>query len=194
MAMVPAEVRREQACGVVADLLRSGRRFEHVSLRDVARELGIPMSTLTYAYSSITDLMDDLRDPLESGVTNEVGSGGLREELRGSTERWMEMIRGDAAVKEIYRYRLSRVGAGVEAADAERRIDRVTRIRESSGESYALSDREIGLASSALSTGLAVIWLDSGGGDPEELRRAALAGVDILVCAANPTEGGRDSR
>lgn len=59
--MVPAEVRREQARGVVAELLRSGRRFEHVSLRDVAPELGVPMSTLTYAYSSITDLMDRKR-------------------------------------------------------------------------------------------------------------------------------------
>ena len=193
MAMVPAEVRREQARGVVAELLRSGRRFEHVSLRDAARELGVPLSTLTYAYSSITELMDDFTDPIQNVLIGEVGSGGLRAELRGYVARWVEMISGDAAIKEIWRYRLSRVGGGAEVAAAERTIDMITRIRQASGETYAMSDQEIGLASSALSSGLTLIWLDSGGGDPEELRRAALRGVDLVVLSANPTMGGRSS-
>jgi AcrR family transcriptional regulator len=173
-------------------LLRSGRRFEHVSLRDVARELGIPMSTLTYVYSSITDLMDDFSDPVEDVVLGEEESGGLREALTGSVERWVAMMSGDLAIKEIWRYRLSRVGSGAEAASAERAIDRITRIRQSSGESYALSDEEIGMAYSAMSSGVALIWLDSGGGDPEALRRAALAGVDLVVQSAAPATGGRE--
>ena len=57
MGLVSAEERRAQAREVALRLLGE-RRFENVSLRDVARELGVPLSTLTYTYSAVTDLLD----------------------------------------------------------------------------------------------------------------------------------------
>ena len=191
MGSMPAETRRAMARGVVQDLLREGRRFENVSLRDVARELGVPLSTLTYVYSSIDDLFDDYGEPIDDLAMSNVGSSGLRAELRRYVDQACELAGGDRAVREIWRFRLSRVGGGVLVDGVDRAVDMVQRIREDSGEVYALSDEELGLAFRAIMEGVALIWLDGGASDPEDLRRTGLAAVEIVVRSADPQSPGR---
>ena len=42
--------------------------------------------------------------------------------------------------------------------------------------------------------GVALIWLDGGAADPEELRRIGMTAVDVVVRAADPRPAGSPSR
>ena len=194
VASMPAQTRRAMARVVVQDLLREGRRFENVSLRDVARELDVPLSTLTYVYSSIHDLFDDYGEPIDDIAMDDVGSSGLRVELGRYVDLACALAGGDRSVREIWRYRLSRVGGGVQLDSVDRAVDMVQRIREASGEVYALPDEELGLAFRTIMEGVALIWLDGGAADPEELRRIGMTAVDVVVRAADPRPAGSPSR
>ena len=62
------------------------------------------------------------------------------------------------------------------------------------GEVYALPDEELGLAFRTIMEGVALIWLDGGAADPEELRRIGMTAVDVVVRAADPRPAGPPSR
>ena len=96
MTQVPAEERRAQARAVVLGLLGQGRRYENVSLRDVARELDVPLSTLTYVYSWITDLLDDFATFIDDRMLlSRVGPGGLQAELTSYVDELVAMLMAD---------------------------------------------------------------------------------------------------
>lgn len=187
MGQVAAEDRREQARAVVLRLLGEGRRFENVSLRDVARELEVPVSTLTYAYSSITDLLDDFATSVdERMLLHRVGSGGLRGELSGYVDEVVTMLMADPGLREVWRYRLGRVGQGWLVTEAERWSEVIAMIRAAAEERYRLDDRTLGQAFWSLVLGEVTCWLDEPGSDPGLLHNRLTAAVRLLVLAADP--------
>ena len=193
MASVSAEVRRAQARDVALQLL-GGRRFENLSLRDVARELDIALSTLTYVYSSVTDLLDDFDGYIDEPVMSDVGTGGLRVELGRYVNGAVTVVGGHPGLREIWRYRMTRVGSGSLDHGLVRSEDMITQIRNHSGESYRLPDAGIASAFRWMAIGTLIHWLDSGSGDATEWRDAMRVAIDVLVLAADPHLGGQSPR
>lgn len=188
MASVSAEDRRAQARDVALQLLGE-RRFENLSLRDVARELDIALSTLTYVYSSVTDLLDDFDGYIDEPAMSDVGTGGLRVELGRYADEAVTVVGGHSGLREIWRYRMTRVGSGNFADGLARSEDMVTQIRTRSGESYRLADTDLASAFRWMAVGALIHWLDSGSGDAAEWRDSMRVSIDVLVLAADPQAG-----
>ena len=161
MGLVSAEERRAQAREVALRLLGE-RRFENVSLRDVARELGVPLSTLTYTYSAVTDLLDDFDGYVDVPARARVGSGGLRVELLRYVDEAFAVLTEQPGPREIWRYRLSQVGRGFLEPGLDRMEEMIATIRVLGGESYRLPDRELGHMFRCMTIGSLLHWLDSG--------------------------------
>jgi AcrR family transcriptional regulator len=180
------EQRRAQARAVVLRLLGEGRRFENVSLRDVAEGLGVPLSTLTYAYSSITDLLDDFAGYVDDQLLPRLGSQGLRLELIGYVEQAAALLQADPGLREVWRYRLARIGQDWLAGEAQDWGEVIGRVRAAAGERYRMSDERLGRGFWSLLLGELVIWLDGQDPDPFVLRDDLISAVDLLVRAADP--------
>ena len=193
VAHVSAEERRVQARAVALGLLAK-RRFENLSLRDVARELDIALSTLTYVYSSVNDLLDDFDGYIDEPVLSHIGTGGLRVELGRYADKAVSVVGGDPGLREIWRYRMARVGSGSFAEGLVRAEEMITQIRMRSGETYRLPVADLAAAFRRLTIGALVHWLDAGSGDAAEWRDAMRVSIDVLVLAADPQLGGQPPR
>ena len=158
-----------------------------MSLRDVARELDVPMSTLTYVYSSITDLLDDFATFIDDRMLlSRVGPGGLQAELTSYVDELVAMLMADPGLREVWRYRLGRVGQGWLVTEAGRWTEVIGMIRAAAGERYRLEDRTLGQAFWSLVLGEVTCWLDDATPDPADLHRRMRAAVDVVVMAAGP--------
>jgi AcrR family transcriptional regulator len=78
---VKADARRAQARDVALTMMRNGVSYKDLTLRDIASQLGIPLSTLTYAYVSVGALLDDFQGafnaPLVANTTYSFWNGLL---------------------------------------------------------------------------------------------------------------------
>ncbi len=166
--------------------LLAERRFENVSLRDVARELGVPLSTLTYTYSAVTDLLDDFDGYVDVPARARVGSGGLRVELLRYVDEAFAVLTGEPGPREIWRYRLSQVGRGFLEPGLDRMEEMIATIRVQGGESYRLPDRELGHLFRYMTIGSLLHWLDSGPQDSAEWYQSLQLSIEVLVLAADP--------
>lgn len=185
MGLVSAEDRRSQARAVALQLLEK-RRFENLSLVDVAAELGIALSTLTNVYSSVTDLLNDFDGYVEEPALGHVGPDGLRVELRRYVDESFSVIGRDRGLREVWRYRLSRVGGGTFAAGLVRTEAMFTHIRTRSGESYRLADRELAHAFRWMTVGSLAHWLDARHVGAAEWYESMQLSIEVLALAADP--------
>ena len=191
MAYVSAEDRRAQAREVARRHMREGARYEDLSLRDIAKELGVALSTLTYAYQSIGDLMDDFDLVFHAELMTQVGSGGLREELRRYVDGSYRMVSSDPALMEISRYRLSQIGDGHQTARLEGTLELFTVIRRRGRENYRLPDDLMAELFFSQTTGAFTVWFDGVSPPGREWYRWMIAAIDILTIAADPRPIGQ---
>jgi AcrR family transcriptional regulator len=195
MAYVSSEDRRAQAREVALRHMRAGARYEDLSLRDIAKELGVALSTLTYAYQSIGDLMDDFDLVFHSELMPLVGSGGLREELRRYVEGTYRMVAGDPALAEISRYRFARIGDGHHAARLAGTLELFTVIRRRGRENYRLPDDLMAELFYAQISGAFAVWFDThpdvGSEAGVAWYRWMIAAIDVLTIAADPRPIGQ---
>lgn len=185
---VKAEIRRAQARDVALAMMRAGKPYQDLTIRDIAAELGIPLSTLNYVYVSINDLLDDFEGYFNAPLLDAVGDGGLRAELATHVARGLQVVAGDPAAAEIARYRLSRLGSGrhqeTSIAASE---DLITRIRRNARENYRLPDDLIARLYAKGIDGTTLHWLDAPGEEAAQLAyQDMLALIDILAAAADP--------
>lgn len=185
MGLVSAEERRAQAREVALSLLGE-RRFENLSLRDVARELRVPLSTLTYTYSAVTDLLDDFDGYVDVPARARVGSGGLRVELLRYVDEAFAVLTEQPGPREIWRYRLSQVGRGFLEPGLDRMEEMIATIRVLGGESYRRPDRELGHMFRCMTIGSLLHWLDSEPLDNAEWYQSLQVSIEVLALAADP--------
>lgn len=195
MAYVSSDERRAQAREVALRQMRAGARYEDLSLRDIAKELGVALSTLTYAYQSIGDLMDDFDLVFHAELMPHVGTGGLREELRRYVDGTYRMVASDPALAEISRYRFARIGDGHHAARMAGMLELFTVIRRKARENYRLPDDLMAELFYAQTSGAFAVWFDTHpDAGPEagaDWYRWMIAAIDILAIAADPRPLGK---
>lgn len=195
MAYVASEERRAQAREVALRQLRAGIRYEDLTLRSIAEELGIALSTLTYAYQSIGDLLDDFDLVFHAELMVGVGSEGLREELRRYVAGTYRMVLADPAIAEIARYRLARIGDGHHSARLGGTLELFTEIRRRARENYRLPDDLMARVFYAQISGELALWFDADPGEIAEAGaawyRSMVAAVDMLAMAADPRPLGQ---
>lgn len=200
-----AEARREQARATTLELLRAGVPVADLTLRMIAQHQGIPLPTLTYAYGSITDLLDDLVREVERPLFHAIGDGGLAAELRRFVEVSDAAADADPVIEELSAYAMRRSGElhneGLAADRVAGTIEMITAIRERSGERYRLSDETIGRQFRLMFEGAYLHWID-GGGLTESGERRHLdqwrtwidEGIEVIVLAADPKPARRRTR
>ncbi|MCU0300640.1 MAG: TetR/AcrR family transcriptional regulator [Candidatus Nanopelagicales bacterium] len=196
---VRAPERREQLLAAARRVLvREG--LGDLTLRDVAAEAGVHLSTLQYIFSSRGELVHALAERVlvDAGFGQfEVGDGGLAREL----ERQLEWYRGqlhDPAMAELVRHEyVTTVHHSDPAAPADlpvgRRLliedatDRVQQIGQRAGEAYARSPQELARLWTVSILGLLHAFLQDA--DLDRFRRDGQLVVDALVELARPAPG-----
>jgi AcrR family transcriptional regulator len=185
---VKAETRRAQAREVALRMIRNGASYQDITLRDIAAELGIPLSTLTYAYVSVSALLDDFKGELNAPMLEAIGDGGLRVELIAYLGRVFDSLRQDPANGELGRYRLSRIGSGDHVVNSIGQSEAlITKIRRLGRENYRLPDDLIARLFGKQLDGTMLHWLDQP--TDAELQMSyqdMLAFIDLLTLAADP--------
>lgn len=192
-----AQTRREHARGTALDLIREGTPTSELTLRTIAEREGIPLPTLTYAYRSITDLLDDLVRDVERPLFDAVGDQGLAAELHRFLDASDAAADADPVIEELSAYALRRCGEmGDDSLAADRvtgTIEMITTIREQARERYRLSDETIGRQFRLMFEGAYLHWIDGGGLTESGQRRHVASwrawiseGIDVIVRAADP--------
>jgi hypothetical protein len=115
-----------------------------------------------------------------------LGSQGLRLELIGYVEQAAALLQADPGLREVWRYRLARIGQDWLAGEAQDWGEVIGRVRAAAGERYRMSDERLGRGFWSLLLGELVIWLDGQDPDPFVLRDDLISAVDLLVRAADP--------
>jgi AcrR family transcriptional regulator len=194
---VRADVRREQLLIAARSVLvRDG--LEHLTLRAVAAEAGVHLSTLQYIFHSRAELID----ALVAGVLAqarygqfEVGDGGLERELTRQLDWFAEQFLADPAMLELIRYEqvatFSRldpddpldlpVGRNLVPVDHAARIGA---IGQRAGETYRRSADDLGALWGLGVAGLFVEFLAHR--DLARFRRCGVLLVDAVVSSAQP--------
>lgn len=191
MARLSAEQRRAQAREVALAKLRGGTRYEDLTLREIAAELGIPLSTLTYAYVSISELLSDFDGVFHAALMTEVGPAGLRVELQRYLEGMYRALSGDPALSEINRFRLSQLGSGSQAINRVAGAELIAEIRRQAQENYRLPDDIIARLWADTMSGSYQHWLDQGPTQADTWYQTMRAMVDVLTLAADPQPVGQ---
>lgn len=114
---VRAAQRREQLLDAAVEVLvREG--LDELTLRDVATQAGVRLSTLQYIFASRADLVSALTERVLSRAGQDqfvVGADGLEVELRRVVHWYATDFLADAAILEIVRFEVltaARRGAG----------------------------------------------------------------------------------
>ncbi len=205
MVYMPVQKRREQARETAFELLQSGVPVADLTLRMIAERQGTPLPTLTYAYQSVTDLLDELLLTVEGPIFDAIGDRGLAAELDHFLEVSDAAADADPALEELSAYAIRRTGElGAEGFAAHRiagTVEMITAIREKSGERYRLSDETIGRQFRLMYEGAYLHWIDGGGlsdtgerRNLDEWRSWIREGIDVIVLAADPKPARGRSR
>jgi len=189
---VRADVRREQLLAAAREVLvRDG--LEHLTLRGVAAQAGVRLSTLQYIFASRADLVGALaeRTLADSGFGEfEVGADGLDRELRRRVDWFADDFLADAAMVELVRHEFV---ANANRRDAGEPIDHplerpilsqhsaqfFAAIQDRSGEQYSVPTDVLVRMWSLAQMGLLYAFLQDG--DLDAYRRDALMFVDQIV-------------
>jgi AcrR family transcriptional regulator len=198
---VRAADRREQLLGAAIEVLvRDG--LEGLTLRDVAAQAGVRLSTLQYIFSSRAELVAALSERVLADAEYgqfEVGSGGLDHELRRLVDWFATQFFADPAMVELVRYEyVARIGRRY----TEEQIDypagrpivtasagqRFVEIADNADEEYDRPAGELARMWSVAQMGLVVEGLEDL--DVDRYRADALFFVDRIVELARPRPRG----
>jgi len=194
---VRAAERREQLLEAAGRVLVS-HGFDHLTLRGVAAEAGVRLSTLQYIFPSRADLVRALVGHVLANAGYgqfEVGSGGLEVELHRWVDWNADQLVSDPAVAELVRHemiaRLTRDPSArstevpetqlITMAPTDRRFAEIAR---AAGEEYEQPTRDLGRLFALAQFGLIVEALEDP--DVDRYRRDAHFLVDSLVRFASP--------
>jgi AcrR family transcriptional regulator len=152
-----AEQRRGQARAAARALLADGTTVDQLALRSVADQAGIPLSTLTYSYGSVGDLLTDLRSEFEQQVAADqlrVGAGGLVVELNRMMAGYLDLIAADPSNVEILRWQMLLIARGeIVTSGGLSMRGCLRRIQDASGEQWALPLAELSMLTQAMISG-----------------------------------------
>lgn len=152
-----AEQRRGLARAAARALLADGTAADHLTLRSVADRADVPLSTLTYAYGSVGDLLNDLRVDFEHQVAEDqrcVGDGGLVVELNRMMAGYLDIIAADPANVEIVRWQMLLIAQGeIVTPGGLSMRGCLRRIQDASGELWALPLEELSMLTQAMISG-----------------------------------------
>lgn len=194
---VRADVRREQLLVAArAALVRDG--LQNLTLRDVAAEAGVHLSTLQYIFRSRADLVDALAERVLSEARFgqfEAGGGGLAEELARQVEWFAGQFLQDEAMLELLRHEyvatISQVNpqSPIQLPLGRRLIPedygaRIAAIGQQAGETYRRPAEELGRLWGLGLTGLFYEYLAHR--DPPRFRADAAVLVEAVVGLAEP--------
>jgi AcrR family transcriptional regulator len=197
---VRAAERREQLLAAArAVLIREG--LDALTLRDVAAEAGVHLSTLQYIFSSRADLVDALaaRVLADAGLgQHEVGGDGLAAELTGQVQWFASQFLGDEAMLELLRHEYVATISRVDPqAPIELPLDRhlipedyparIAAIGQQAGETYQRPAQELGRLWGLGLTALFYEYLAHR--DPARFSADAAVLVDAVVVLAQPGPG-----
>ncbi len=189
---VKAEERRRMArAAALAVLSRGDVGPEAMSLRHVAQEMDVALSTLTYVYPStralFSDLVREYSEALWEAVLDHVGDGGLRAELQRAARRFYVYALGDAARVSLMMWEIKEVAAQTwDRAEADLEVSRrlVDTIAERGGEHYRVSPEVLAHMLLAFTFGQILHWVATG--DDRIYWSTMLAGIDGTVLLADP--------
>jgi AcrR family transcriptional regulator len=204
---VRAAQRRDQLLDAAVEvLIRDG--LEGLTLRDVAAQAGVRLSTLQYIFASRADLVAALSERVLTHARYgqfEVGSGGLHQELTRLVDWFATQFFADPAMVELVRYEFV---ARVTRRDPREPIDlpagrpivtpsteqRFLEIAEKADEEYDLPAGALARMWSVVQMGLIVEYLEDP--DLDRYRADAQVFVDRIVDVArpHPRAPGRGSR
>lgn len=194
---VRAEHRRQLAREAALRVLTRGEVGpEAIALRHVAHEMDVPLSTLTYAYRSTGQLLEDLVEEhnraLWADVTLEVGPAGLRIELETAARRLAADVLADPARRALILWQIQAL-ARSEWTRAEASLESATRlvavIAERADEEYRVSHDVLARLLLSYTYGVVVQWLATR--DEQAYWSTVLAGIDGAVLLADPRPAGQ---
>ena len=198
---VRAAQRREQLLDAAVEVLvRDG--LEGLTLRDVAAQAGVRLSTLQYIFSSRAELVAALSERVLADARYgqfEVGTGGLDHELRRLVNWFATQFFADPAMVELVRHEYV---ARVSRRDPEEQIDypagrpivtaragqRFVEIAANADEEYDLPAEALARMWSVVQMGLVFESLEDL--DVDRYRADALFFVDRIVDVARPRPRG----
>jgi AcrR family transcriptional regulator len=194
---VRAAQRREQLLAAAREVLvRDG--LEHLTLRAVAAQADVHLSTLQYIFGSRAELVAALAERVLADAAYgqfEIGSDGLAVELHRLTDWFATQLFADPAMTELARLEfLARVdrrdptepidfpaGRPILTSVGARRLDEIA---DRSGEAYALPVEDLGRLWILGLQGLLFEYLQDG--DLARYRREGARLVDWIVQLAQP--------
>jgi AcrR family transcriptional regulator len=200
---VRAAQRREQLLAAAREVLvRDG--LEHLTLRAVAAQADVHLSTLQYIFASRAELVAALGERVLADAAYsqfEIGSFGLAVELRRLTDWFATQFFADPAMTELVRHefvaRVSRrdpaepieLPAGRPLVTAVG-VRRLAEMAERAGESYAVPVEDLGRLWILALQGLLFEYLQDG--DLARYRREGEQLVDRVVQLAQPRTESSD--
>ncbi len=194
---VRAAQRREQLLAAAARVLVADG-LEDLTLRAVAAEAGVRLSTLQYIFPSRADLVHALVEHVLANAGYgqfEVGTGGLEIELHRLVDFNADRLASDPAVAELIRHevigRVSRDASSPSAQIPEERLiaaaatqQRFGEIARAAGEEYDQPTGDLGRLFALAHMGLIIEALEDP--DVDRYRRDAHFLVDSVVEFAHP--------
>jgi AcrR family transcriptional regulator len=166
MVRMSAEERRAQARLTARHLLAAGTTVDRLTLRMIAEEDGTPLPTLNYAYTSIVELLTDLRSEFESQVAQtqiEVGNRGLVAELLGMIESYVDILSEDPSNIEILRWQFLLIGRGeILMAGGMSMLGCLRRINQRSGEQWHVPIEDLSVLTQSMISGMHVQFFVQG--------------------------------
>lgn len=200
MATYVRVARRKADARAAALSLLATTRFQDLTLRAVADELGWPLGTLHRAYSTAASLLNDVVLEYERLAYAEVyapGAGGLAGELAARADRWSAWL-SDPAHEQLLRYQVDLICRSESplaqdvphARTSSQHFQRalLEEIAAASGEAYRDPDSLASLVA-ATHDGYSQSFLEHR--DRERLRAELRAAVPLIVGVARPRRDGR---
>lgn len=194
---VRAAVRREQLLVAARTVLvRDG--LDDLTLRAVAAEAGVHLSTLQYIFHSRAELVDALVERVLADARYgqfAPGDAGLRAELARQLDWFADQFLADPAMLELFRHELR---ARLSRRDPDEPLDlpqertfipvddaaRIAGIGQRAGETYRRSPEDLGQLWGLGLSGLFLEFLAHR--DTERFRASSALLVDALVSVAEP--------
>ena len=201
-AYVRVAQRRAEARAAALALLAT-TRFQDLTLRSVADELGWPLGTLHRAYSTASSLLNDVVLEYERRTYPAVyapGPGGLALELTARAQRWGAWL-GNPAHEQMLRYEVDLISRSESplaqdvphARTSSQHFQQalLEEIAAASGETYR-APASVAALIAALQDGSSQSFLEHG--DQERLCDELRAAVPLIVGVARPRRDGRRRR
>jgi len=159
-----------------------------LSLRHVAEEMDVALSTLTYVYPTVTSLLDDMvldyRQWWRDHVATIVAGRGLEAELAAVTTDFLHEVLLTPERMAVAEYQVMRVFKEDGTHTSLQMGYLVDLIAERSGEEYALSRRVLANAMAASLNGILLFFTESK--DLEMTRELFEVTVKATVHVAKP--------